>query len=223
MKHIALPLAALAASIALSGPASAAVIGTYEHDYGIGQYNPPGADQLGNDFVTIRENRPANSRFIDTFDFSELAGQAIESFTLILDYSGVGPTLINFGGTLFDLERWEVNILGSQNNSTLDDLVVGLSDANSPQSITFSAATDVGGVNAFATALANLEFSFIFDEVGFFNTDTFRLNSATLIVNGTTAVVPLPAPGLLLLAALGGLGLMRRRKARQAEALPAAA
>ena len=41
----------------------------------------------------------------------------------------------------------------------------------------------------------------------------FDLASVSLTVNGTaaSAVVPLPAPGFLLLAALGGLGLMRRK------------
>lgn len=211
MKEFVSLLAVAAASLLLAIPASAAVLGVYEHAYGSapGRINPPGNDTLGTNFVRIRENRGSGNQFRDSIDFSDLAGATIDSLTLTLTYDQAGPSLFP------QSEYWVVDIHGSNPSSFSDDFSRLLEDAASPFAMTISALTDTGTVNAFATALSNLALSFSFDELlGVGSRDNFRLFSAALTVNGTaaTSVVPLPAPGLLLLGALGGLGLMRRRR-----------
>lgn len=68
-------------------------------------------------------------------------------------------------------------------------------------------------VNAFAQSVASESFAFWFSEFTP-QTDKFKLASAELAVYGTApTTVPLPAGGLMLLGAVGGLTALRRRKA----------
>lgn len=215
MRHIAPFLVAAALGLAFAPVAGAATLGVYTHDYGNGggRIDPPGGDRVRGNHVEISENQ-ANP-FFDSLDFSDLAGSTIDSLELTLAYDRAGPTSI----VGFPLERWLVDVQGSNGASFADDFTETLVDSASPLTLTLSAATDGGGVDAFATSVANLALGFSFDEVGFLGAQTFRLFSATLTVNGTAAaVVPLPAPGLLLIGALGGLGLMRRRQRLRAAA-----
>ena len=202
-------------ALMMSAPVSAAVIGTYLQDYGRsqGRIDPQGADRLGGQFVRVQENRPVADLFYASFNFSNLAGAVIDSIALTLTYDRAGPARNS-------AEIWQVNILGSQPGNINSDYNGILFDSASPQTWTLSAATDSLTNDAFSAALSNMSLGFTFDEIGTQGTDNFRLYSAQLVVNGTAAVavVPLPAPGFLLLGALGGLGLMRRFKSGRATA-----
>lgn len=205
-------LGALALAV-WTAPASAAQLAVFTHDYGQGQYNPRGNDPLGPDYVEISE---ASSRpFRDRFDFRNqiAAGATIDSIELTLDFADAGPSFF-FG--LFPLETWQVRVTGSNNGSQADDFVADLVDADAPMTFVLDASTDTGGVDAFARAVQRERLTFQFQEPGFINFDTFRLFSATLTINGTPAVVPVPVPGLMLLAGLGGLSLAARRRRRGA-------
>lgn len=68
-----------------------------------------------------------------------------------------------------------------------------------------------GTTQAFTDAISSLRLGFSFDADGLGLANTFTLSEATLTVNGSAVVVPRPAPGFLLLAALGGLTLLRRK------------
>ncbi|MCK0168586.1 VPLPA-CTERM sorting domain-containing protein [Jannaschia sp. S6380] len=205
MKQFAAFLIAACIGLTSAPVASAATLGVYTHDYGNrnGRIDPPGDDRVRGNHVEVQENRP--NSFSDSISFADLAGATIDSLELTLTYDRAGPAG-------FPFEEWLVDVQGSNQNSFADDFTDTLVDTASPLTLTLTAATDTGSVDAFATSLANMSVGFTFDEIGFVGLDTFRLFSARLTVNGTAAVVPLPAPGLLLLAALGGLGLMRRRR-----------
>lgn len=189
--------------------AQAATLGVYTHDYGKNRYVPRGNDDLRGNFVEINET--TSNPFFDSFDFSGLAYKSIERLTLTLEFDRAGPSAIG----IYLLEAWDVKIAGSNASSTSDDFSGRLNDRFSPQDFILDAASNAGPVDAFTTALATQKVDFWFDEPGFFNVDTFRLYSATLTVTGVSAV-PLPAPFWLLLSALGGLGVMRRRRSRVA-------
>ncbi|CTQ49052.1 VPLPA-CTERM sorting domain-containing protein [Jannaschia donghaensis] len=204
MKQILVPLAVMAAFILPAGEAGAAVIGTYDFDYSdTGNRSGQGRDQNANG-VLISDD---GSTFRDSFSFGDLSGAIIESFDLSFTFSGAGPTSF----TIFTLEEWTVTLEGSDPTGTSDDLFGTLVDATAPLAGTIDATTAPGS-SFFDDALANLGFDFSFEQDGLLPGNSFRLAGASLSVNGTAAVVPLPAPGFLLLAALGGLAMLRRRK-----------
>ncbi|MGR3540215.1 MAG: VPLPA-CTERM sorting domain-containing protein [Hasllibacter sp.] len=77
----------------------------------------------------------------------------------------------------------------------------------------FTFLTSVPNIGAQGPGGATFDFSGTFDTVRF--VDTTQTNARTGgfdIDSVSVAAVPLPAGGLLLLGALGGLGFMRRRK-----------
>lgn len=221
-----MPIRALASALALatallSAPAAeAATIGVFTYDYGSTGRDPGtgsgfGADGIGGDYVQVNDGTvgpQAPGRFIDDFSLAGLAGAVIDSITLTITYARVGNG-----------ERWFLDIYGSDPTNFFDNRYTRLATAQNTLgtvSLTIDAATDaLFGIDAFAHSLAQQTVSFGFEEQTGGN-DNFRLYDAVLTVNGTAAV-PIPAPGLLLLAALGGLGLWRRR--RGTAAAPAAA
>ncbi|MEL7184546.1 MAG: VPLPA-CTERM sorting domain-containing protein [Pseudomonadota bacterium] len=210
MKQVFASLA-LAALALVSAPADAATLGVFTQNYGAGQDQGVQGGTYGNNFVRVEEF--AAVPFADTFDFSGLTYDSIDSITLTLDFDRAGPRIRNNGVVR---EAWDLNVQGSQIGPTFDNFVGLLDDSQAPMDFVLSAASDVGSIDAFATALANQRITFWFTEPGFISIDNFRLFSATLTVSGTPAVVPLPAPVFLLLTALGGLGLMRRRQKKAA-------
>lgn len=204
MKNVMLLLAFLAATISPSGQADAAVIGVYDFDYTVGgNRDGQGRDQDATGVLITDDG----TTFRDTFDFGDLAGATIDALSLTFRFSGAGPTVL-FG--TIPLERWVVSVEGSDPAGTSDDLFATLVDSQSPWTGAITADTAPGNT-FFDDALDALAFDFSFEDTGIGIGNSFRLAGVTLTVDGTAAVVPLPAPGFLLLAALGGLGLMRRR------------
>lgn len=209
MKHLILSLAVACAAFVSAPAAHAAVIGTYDYDYtDTGNRGGQGRNQNA-DGVLITDN---GSVFRDSFDFSGLAGATIDSLSLTFAFEGAGPSNLLFIPGLGNvrLERWFVIVEGNDPTGTGDDLFATLADNQSPWTGAITASTAPGN-SFFDDALANLGFDFSFDQVGVGINNSFRLASVSLTVNGTAAVVPLPAPGILLLAALGGLLIARRR------------
>jgi hypothetical protein len=200
-------LTATAALALLSGTAGAATLETYTNDYGIGKADPTGNDVLNTDSVTVSDQ--STGRFQDSFDFSALVYDTIDSFELTLTFDNARPAFGSFLGFPFAIEQWDVRLLGSDSPGQSDDIFAGMADASSPQTFTVTSAS---GGDVFATAIANSTFSFGFAEsAGFPN--AFDLFSASLTINGTPAIIPLPAGLPLLLAGLGGLAFLRKRKA----------
>lgn len=209
--------AVLALGVALASPAAAAPLGSFTHNYGTGAYDPSGSDALSTGYVTVSDQ--SSVRFSDSFNFASLQpGNSIDSLALTLTFSAAGPDGISFacGAVSFNVsECWQLRAQGANSSTQSDDYFATLFSNLSPQTFTLSAATDTGGVNAFATSLSTGTFAFWFAEQtgNFLHTDKFNLSSAKLEVFGTPAAVPLPAGGLLLLGALGGLAALRRKRA----------
>lgn len=205
------PLLGVIAALCLGLEANAApvLLDSYLHSYGTnaGHIDPAGSDSLGGDFVQVSDT--SSTRFSDVFDFSGLVYDTITTFDLTLTFRDAGPSLIPG-------ELWSVRVQGSNSASSLDDLFAVLIGSGwSSQAVTLSTGTDLLTVNAFAQSVASESFTFWFSEFTP-GTDKFKLASAELDVYGTIptpTTVPLPAGGVMLLGALGGLNALRRRKA----------
>lgn len=180
--------------------ASAATLGILDHDYGsnAGKIDPIGSDNLGGNFVAISD--ASADRFLDIFDLSQFADDTITSFELKLTFARTD------GGN----ENWSVRVFGSEDGRLRDDFLSVLIDEDSPQSFVLSAGTDGGRRDAFGHSVEDGTFEFSFRETTR-RTDTFRLFSASLLVEGTPAPVPLPASLPLLVASVGGMAALRRR------------
>lgn len=216
-------------ALALPVAADAAVLDTITFNYGQApNTNPIGNDVVRSDHVEIEDTTPGGlgsafpRSFIQIFDFSSLAADTITSFELTLEYAevdlreGPGMTPDNAGRTDIPAEAWSARILGTDNSSVTDDTFFALSEvlSSTPISTTFTidAASDLStGTSGFLESDTTNTMRLRFRELSELD-DTFNLHSATLVVMGTPAAVPLPASGMLLLGAVGGAAMIRRRR-----------
>lgn len=166
--------------------------------------NRPGL--LGTDYITVND-KTGVERFFDTISFAGLAYDVIDTITLTLGFADAGS------GSFFS--EWWLAFApsGFTSGGSLDtdpSTRTTLGTLTGTGEISFNIAAD-----AFTTALAAETLGFWFGDQAW-GANNFRLKSATLEVSGTVSPVPLPAAGLLLLGALGGLAAVRRRKTEAA-------
>ncbi|WP_139176535.1 hypothetical protein [Jannaschia faecimaris] len=191
-------------SIGLAMTANAAVIGTYTHDYGksSGLIAPSEYGKHKGRHVEVGSAGSGRSDFRDIIDISGIGPNVtVDSIDLMLMFDEAGPDPKKS-------ENWFVEISGAGSGIGTNTVAM-LDEDQAPQTFTLRPGTD-----AFEAAVAGLRIDFTFTEPGIGRSDAFRLFSATVRVNGSVvAAVPLPAPGVLLLAALGALAFLRRRSA----------
>ena len=192
------------------------LLGTFLRDCGsaAGKVNPGGSGQPFGNFVPVSDQ--SSGRFSDAFDVSALSCGSIGHSVLTLTFANAGPSQRRFI-LRFPTERWQVRVQGSDDrivngaNMSSDDHFATLFDAQSPQSVTVSTATDTGPIDAVAHSAATRNFAFRFSETTT-GADAFDLDKADLQVFGA---IPLPA-GLPLFAGAAAVAFAVRRHGRRA-------
>ncbi|RKF16541.1 VPLPA-CTERM sorting domain-containing protein [Roseovarius spongiae] len=155
--------------------------------------------------------------FSESWDFSGVAYTAIDRFELTLEVSGAADESGWFFG--HPKEDWKIRVQGSQSGPSSnpvnvnDDLFDDIADGTN--TYTINAASDAGSVDVFAHSVATGNFTlWLAEETSdvLLPNPSITVSSANLKVYGDVAPVPLPAGAPLLLAGLGGLALLRRRR-----------
>jgi hypothetical protein len=155
------------------------------------------------------------------FDFSTVANVGIDRFELTLQASGARNEFVQICllrcRPLF-YEDWNIRVQGSQSGSS-DDVFASIQ--NGENGYTFTAASDVGAIDAFAHSASTGLFTVWLSEGSsdmLLRNPRITVSSLTLNVYGTAVPAPSPVPlpaGLpLLLAGLGGMAALRLRRGR---------
>lgn len=202
-KRIVALLAGMMLTLTVS--AWATPIGSYTHNYGIGQVDPGGNDVLSTGYVTVSDQ--STERFNDSFDFSGLNYSSIDHFDLTLTYSNIDThkRYDTFWGELYTGEFWHVRPGELNRPSDFGLNPVG----NTPASSTYTINSDFD--SQFNKMLSGKEFKFwLAEETS--GKDNFNLYSAKLDIYGTAPAIaantaPVPEPGTMVLFGVGMLGL----------------
>ena len=182
----------LAMSIAM--PAQADLIGTITHDY----------------YTTVSDS----TIFLDAFDLSGFEYESIDSFELTLSFSETGDMHSLFGLVSY-YESWAIaagnltgGILSSLTNhteSTTQTFLIDAFDSDFLSAATSYFSEAISGLSADTFYLA------IFD-LDFLNANEFKLDSATLKLNGELKSSSVPVPASLWLLFGGVLSLIGCRR-----------
>jgi hypothetical protein len=158
--------------------------------------------------------------FNESFDFSAVAYDSIDRFelTLVASASADESRRVCFFLCATIGEDWDIRVQGSDGSGSGDDLFDDIADGSNPYTI--DAASDGGGVDVFANAVATGLFTVWLSENSsdmILDNPSITVSSLRLDVYGTApSVVPLPAGAPLLLAGLAGFAALRRRGRRAA-------
>lgn len=175
-------------AILMAIPAQAELIGTIEHDY---------------DNATVSDT----SIFWDTFDLSEYDYQNIDTFELTLDFGQTGDTSYEIWTVLAgNLNGGLVSLLTQTNDTTTQTFNINAFDTDYLDAVASSLSYDASDLSADTFYLT------IFD-LNILSTNEFKLNSATLKMDGVikNASVPVPATCWLLISGIIGIVGFRKK------------
>lgn len=204
-QYLSLPAIALSAVIGLGAAADAATV-TFTQNYGTDFGAAGTATQGAAPRVTYgsnyaRLNDGSGTPFYQQFSLAGIGNQ-INAISVTVNYA-------NAGNGFFLSEQWQTFTAGALTGG-------GNLDTSSATRISLGTLVGSGSVTyqltgtALTTALAADAVGIWFGEFAPWS-NNFDLSSISVQVSA----VPLPAGGVLLLGALGGLAVLRRRKASQ--------
>lgn len=219
-----------AATLALAVPVAgqAASLAFISFDYGAGKDTPFGDDPVLADSIRVKDTNITTgyAQFAEVFNFGDLTGSTITSIEVTLNYKRVSVAQPDPNDPLDETgEIWWARIQGSDDNTLDDDYFLelpGTGPNTGTLAFTLDASDDLTSISdrpddisttnsAFATSVADNRVVLRFREETA-GDDNFELLGATVEVFGTPPAVPLPASGLLLLGAMGGMAAWKRRK-----------
>lgn len=233
--------AVFALATPLTATAATSLLESITIDFGTGagqesRVGVVGANIVGSDRVFVEDANKNADSLRPNFDFvTDLSTKTIDRFVITLQIAGVSDITPELGSDGLPLsgadpvgELWFAEVRGSSGGPTnsfykrLPGSVAAGATPGSIFSFELSAANDGGEFgsdrtngtpnNAFATSVAQDRIRLRFREESAL-ADGFELLSATVDVYEVAAPVPLPASGLLLLGAVGGMAAWKRRKA----------
>lgn len=206
--RLSLAALALGAAFALAAPLQAAtVIKTYGTAQGAAGDPTAGSGTRvvkHADYIEITDSGSlaTNEPFFQSFDLSSITN-TITGISFTIDYSHAR----NQSYLGFIPERWTVYVADRLHLGAPDVRSSSTAHAFSDRLLASGPTTYVLSGAALSTAIAGNLASIWFGENSA-SPGSFRLKSITM----TVSAVPVPAAGLLLLGALGGLAALKRRK-----------
>lgn len=206
----------MVAPAALSTSAEAAVLKTFQRDYGANGINPigvpPTSSRLQADRVQLDDQASDGARFNDGVDFSGLSYQSISAIDLTVRYESTDDVLrLGWFGSY--PENWYVRAQGSGPAGQVDDDFRRLDKTAGvvASSFTFDASSDGFFTDVFAHSVVSERFEFWFSEASV-GSHTAWVHDAEITIRGTAqeSVQAVPTPGTLVLSvpAMAGLVLL---------------
>lgn len=136
-----------------------------------------------------------------------------DTFTMnVTAPNGDGAGSVSYGFTASAGAVYAFNVSTDNPNGSFADLVISWTENQDGTGTTFDSISggEIDGAHLLTTTIGNGETKYLFASWSGVNSSPF--GEADVDFNVAATTVPVPAGGLLLISALGGVAAMRRRK-----------